>query len=250
MRLLFGCGVSALALTIVNTAFAGPDWVEDGDAGSFLQTAQVIDNVVGGQVRRIVGTLAGAPASAGGFGDPMGDFEDMYKIVITDPGTFFISTSPQYGGYADFQTSLWLFDSKGFGLLGNVYSPQDLFGGGEGGSAGELLGSTLTNYATDDTGLVIKTPGIYYLAITGVNRHPLASGPTEGMDIFSFAQFDEISGPDGPGANFPFIRTWWGDGQSGSYEIYVEGVGELPAPGALGLLLIGMARGRGRRRSK
>lgn len=241
MRYVFGCGVCAVALMVTNSSFAGPDWVEDGDAGSSIESAQVINNVVGGQVQRIVGQLSGGGTVAG----IDADFEDLYLINITDPSKFMVSTAPQFGGSADFQTSLWLFDFDGFGQLGNVYSPQSPLGG----AAGEILGSTLFNFATDDTGHVITKPGLYYLGITGVPNHPLASGPTEGMDIFQFDQFDEISGPDGPGAAFPFIKWWWGEGETGSYEIIVEGVGEVPAPGAMGLLMLGLARGRGRRRN-
>ncbi len=248
MRLTPAVSGSALALTIVSTSFAGPDWVEDGDAGSSLQSAQVVTNVVGGQVRRIVGQLSGNPTVAGGGGD----YEDVYLINIVDPEKFMISTAPEYGGNATFQTSLWLFDYEGFGQLANVYSPQSPVSppGGDVLGGTPILGSTLLNFATDGTGFVITKPGLYYLAITGVPNHPLASGPTEGQDIFLFDQFDEISGPDGPGAAFPFIKWWWGEGQTGSYSIVLEGVGEVPAPGAFGLLLLAGMRGRGRRRSR
>ena len=246
MRCTPGFVASALALTVVATSFAGPDWVEDGDAGPAIQTAQPITNVVGGQVQRIIGTLAGAPTPAG----LSPDFEDVYLINIIDPGTFFVSTAPEYGGYSDFQTSLWLFDADGFGLLANVYSPQSPVQP-PGGAAGAILGSTLFNFSTDGTNIVITKPGLYYLAISGIPNHPLASGPTEGQDIFWFDQFDEISGPDGPaGQEFPFIKHWWGEGESGSYTIVVEGVGEVPAPGALGMLtLAGVGVGRRRRRA-
>lgn len=243
MRFVSMMSVSALALSCAATSFAGPNWVEDGDAGSSIESAQPITNVEGGQVQRIFGSLAGH-SSASGI-DP--DFEDLYLINITDPGNFMVSTASEHGGYADFQTSLWLFDADGFGLLGNVYSPQSPVSP-PGDVAGQILGSTLLHFATDNTGIVITEPGLYYLAITGVPNHPLASGPTEGMDIFEFDQFDEISGPDGPGGDFPFIKWWWGEGETGSYEIIVEGVGEVPAPGAIALMLVGFAGARSRRR--
>jgi len=244
MRLVIGGVVGALALSVVGSAYAGPDWVEDGDAGSSLESAQVVTVPGGGQVRRIIGSLSGLGGDGISGLDP--DFEDIYMINITDPSKFLVSTAPEYGGNATFQTSLWLFDAEGFGQLGNVYSPQGLGMGGDGAS-GLVLGSTLFNFATDATKFVVTKPGIYYLAITGVPNHPLASGPTEGQDIFVFDQFDEISGPDGPGASFPFIKWWWGEGETGSYDIIVEGVGSVPAPGAIALLGLGML-GAGRRR--
>jgi len=243
MRLLSGCFVGVCALTLVNSSFAGPDWVEDGDAGSSLDSAQPVVLAGGGQVRRIIGTLMGAPGVAG---DISPDYEDIYQIYISEPTKLLISTAEEYGGAANFQTSLWLFDAAGFAQLANVYSPQGPFG--EGGSAGQILGSTLFNFATDDTGFVVSKPGVYYLAITGVPNHPLASGPTEGQDMFTFDQFDEISGPDGPAANFPFIKWWQGEGETGSYDIIVEGVTGLPAPGALALLGLGELTALRRRR--
>jgi len=246
MHFVTGCFVGVAALTLSSTSFAGPDWVEDGDAGSSQATAQHITGVVGGQVQRIIGQLTGTSATAGGT-----DFEDVYLIYITDPENFMVSTSAQHGGFADFQTSMWLFDYDGFGQLGNVYTPQGQLGSpaGEGGGGG-AIGSTLLNTATDSTGWVVSKPGLYYLAITGVPNHPLASGATEGQDIFTFDQFDEISGPDGPaGLEFPWLKWWWGEGETGSYNIVVQGVGEIPAPGALGFLLIGLAGHQRRRRS-
>ena len=60
MRLMTASFASALALTIVSSALAGPDWVEDGDAGASIQTAQPITNVQGGQVKRIIGQAQAA----------------------------------------------------------------------------------------------------------------------------------------------------------------------------------------------
>jgi predicted nucleic acid-binding Zn ribbon protein len=63
-------------------AFAGPDWVERGDAGSFVNTAQITTGI--GGIRSLTGNL-----NAGSRSAP--DLEDVYIIRIDDPSTFSIT---------------------------------------------------------------------------------------------------------------------------------------------------------------
>ena len=212
------------------SAIAGPDWIEEGDAGNSLQGAQSITGASGTQVQRISGNLSGPAATSGGAFD---DFEDVYQIYISDPTILLFST---VGNSTNFQTSLYLFSSDGFGLLGNVITPDGMF-------TSDTLGSEIQNFATDETGIVITTPGIYYLAVAGHQRHPL-SGESS---IFSFSHPHEVSGPDGPGGGGPF-NAWGGNTNFGSYEIDVQGVSFIPAPSALALLAVGTLGASRRRR--
>jgi hypothetical protein len=90
-------------------------------------------------------------------------------------------------------------------------------------------GSTMGNGATDGSGSMVTTPGLYLLAITVTPREP-ASGDPPTQAIFSFASPDEVSGPDGPGGGAP-INNWVEPipgtalpGAPGNYTIYLGGV--------------------------
>lgn len=212
---------------------AGPDFIEDGDAGSFGFSAQPVVGV--GPVHSISGVLEGAEG-------PDGDFEDMYLVHISDPANFSMTTRPTDGGVTEFDTQLWLFlyfvldggEEAGFGLLGN-----------DDDSALDPGPSTLVSPATDLTGATIPFPGLYLLAITGKGNDPLSSlGP-----IFDFASATEISGPDGAGAQGQH-NGWTGGGEFGSYLVELEGAEFIPEPASLSLLLVGagvIARRRARR---
>lgn len=215
-------------------AVAGPDWVEDGDAGSQLQTAQPVTNVTEGTlVTRIRGRLEGSVNPLTGIVEA--DFEDMYQITIVEPSKLVFSTQDTS---TNFQTSLWLFDANGNGLLGNVIAPTITAG-----DLGTPTGSLILNFSTDDTGILINKPGIYYICISSANRRPQNDfGP-----LFLFSQVDEISGPDNEGGFSP-LAGWFGEGEAGDYELLLQGVGTVPAPGALALLGISAIGLRRRRR--
>ena len=74
--------IAAIASVVVVSApaLAGPDWVENIDAGSSLLTAQAVVGI--GTPQRISGTLST------GF---TGDFEDIYIIRIDQPTSFSFS---------------------------------------------------------------------------------------------------------------------------------------------------------------
>lgn len=176
---------------------AGPDWDEDmhGDAGSLPTTAQ---SVIGtGVLSSIHGRLSVAADAS--------DFQDMYLIRIDCPGaiTFKAGTDPSFGGSADFNTQLWLFDANGFGLLGNndVTPSFGLSGFG--------------NMSTDGSSIVVSAPGFYYIAVSGVGSNPVDSS---NLPIFLFTSPVEVSGPDGPGGSNP-IAGWSGPGAVGEYLI-------------------------------
>src|SRR5437762_13677926 len=100
--------IGALNVSVI----AGPEWVEQGDAGSLPANAQTVSGG-GGTVQKISGALLGAGLNG------VGDFEDMYLIQITDPAAFSASTTFVGGGDAQFDSQLWLLKMDGLGLLGN-----------------------------------------------------------------------------------------------------------------------------------
>lgn len=219
----------------------GPEWVEQGDAGSLPNGAQIVSG--SGGLQKISGALEGAVNF-----DGTGDFEDMYLIYIDDPQNFSATTTFLNGGSADFDSQMWLFAPSGFGILGN----DDTFVIGEGNGT-VLPGSTLGPKATDRSGAMITEPGLYLLAISGKFEVPISP---EGL-ICTFASPTEISGPDGPGGGQP-ISAWNNTslnfgaplGQTGTYSIALTGTSLVPAPSGFVALLIGAAglRRRARRR--
>ncbi len=218
---LFAIGTSLLLLA-GQAALAGPDWVESGDAGSILPSAQ--QTLGSGSINSISGNLGGASF--------VPDFEDMYLVRVLNPLAFSMTITG-----ASFDAQMFVFNvtlaGEAFGLLAN---DNTIFG------SQPVLGPL----ASDGTGAALKFPGVYAIAISGAGRVPVSlNGP-----IFNFASPTEISGPDGPGGLNPHIG-WTGVGQTGEYTIQVTGVGfyEVPTPGS-SALLIGAAIAAGRRRRR
>ncbi|MCA9295674.1 MAG: hypothetical protein KC983_04140 [Phycisphaerales bacterium] len=190
--------VVCASLLGLSSSTLGPEWVEDdsgGDAGSVPAVAQ--PTIAAGPVVRIRGSLQGISGLPTLTGGP--DLEDMYIIQIVDPGTFSATTVPEFGGSAEFDTRLYLFDENGNPLLGSDDTLIDTVAGTTTSS-----GSTLMNMATDDTNVVVLDPGIYFIAITVSPRVPRDGN---GQPLFMFDSPTEVSGPDGPGGGNP-IEEW------------------------------------------
>lgn len=223
-KMMWRVGAAAL-LGMSGTALAGPDWLEQGDAGSTIGSAQVPSRPFGAAaLTSIAGTLSD------GFIEP--DYEDLYLIRITDPGTFSIRPVS-----ADFNVVLYLFNitinGEGYGLLAN----ND-----------ESLTSNLpklTGASTDGTGVIITFPGDYVLAVTGLGRMPTSRTGA----MFNFGSDTEISGADGPGGLNP-LSSWTGVGETGHYSFELEATDfpVTPAPGVGFALMAGVGAALGRRR--
>ena len=206
----------ALLLGVAATpAEAGPNFIEgmctNGDAGSSPAAA------CGVQGMGAVAMISGSTSQALGPGGTA-DFEDLYLIFISDPKMFSAAVGPATG----FDTQLWLFRAEpgdpstdGLGLLANDDASAV--------DPGAMLGPM----SDDGTGIALMTPGLYYLAITGgggsgvpdPGRFPVAMG----LPIFELIDPTEISGPDGPGGK-DVLDGWMGEGETGSYDIALEGV--------------------------
>lgn len=199
--------------TLVTLAHAGPDWIEDGDAGSMIGDAQNTTSI--GFLQTIAGTLGTV------------DQEDVYRINVEDADSISNPVTFGFHGINTFDAALWLFDSTGLGVLGNDDDP--ILGGPN---------ASLTTPSTDGVTLLLA-PGTYYLAITESGNVPLSFVPGDAgrggsyQEIFFFASSTEVSGPDGPGGANPLAAWTGGAGNGGTYGIVIT-----PAPSALGLLSI------------
>lgn len=212
----------ALLVMAQSNALAGPDWIEDGDAGSSIGGAQ--DTTSAGRLTSLAGTLGGE------------DQEDVYRLTVQGNGDFSMPVSFGFMGGMDFNPSLWLFDSEGYGVLGNDDDP--LTGG---------PGARLMAPSTDGVTLMLA-PGTYYIAVTESGNVPLSfTLGTEGkgslQEIFSFVDQFEISGADGAGANDPLAAWSGGAGGSGSYGIIIT-----PTPSSLAMFAVAGVMGCRRRR--
>lgn len=137
---------------LLPTAFATarPDYCEMGDAGEDTSNSQDVDGGLG-TVGHIHGRIQGVGVGAD-------DFEDMYRINITNPTNFqarIVTGDPE----ADAVPQLWLFRGpvglEGLGLLGNN------------GVGLDYTGALLLNESTDNTNVQLTVPGLYFLAVSG-----------------------------------------------------------------------------------
>lgn len=217
---LFALATLAVAVWPAERTLAGPDWVEDNDAGHVPPSAQKPTG--SGSMSTIYGTLDPAANTAAA-----GDFVDMYLIYISDPAAFSAQTFMTTGvpGSAEFDSQLWLFDHMGRGILAN-----------DDGAVGQS-GSRLLSAATDQTAKTIPGPGFYYLAISAFDTDPFS---IDGEAIFNQQLRTEISGPDGPGGDRP-VASWGTSSQGGTYLIAVTGVEfppEIPATSTWGFVAL------------
>lgn len=231
---LLSVAVPAAALALAPCAFAGPDWEEGAsDAGSTLETAQTVDTT--GSLNSISGKLRGPGVLAG-------DYQDCFLIEVTDPLGFNISLTSTFGGPPGFDPMMFLFrvdDSPNGRVAKALLANNDK-------SADTLL-PALSREATDGSGAVLRTPGLYLIAISGFGSQPVNAS---GQRIFSqsFLQSGVIGGPTQEPVDGYLLAGWTADGDFGDYQLTVQGISGVPAPGAIGLLALCGVVGRRRQR--
>lgn len=205
---LFAFVLSGVALC--GLAQAGPDWTEEGDAGSVAGNAQIPTGT--GEIRTLTGRL--------GLRGGVFDFEDMYYLGVEDPGQFMLTITN-----ANFDAQLYVFHitetGAALGLLAN--DNRDA----------ETTIPQLVGVATDGTGVVLDLPGDYLVAVAGRGRVPVSATGS----IFTFETSTEISGADGPGGLNRHIG-WEGEGETGDYRVDMTGTifPHIPSPGVLAVL--------------
>jgi hypothetical protein len=199
-------------------ASATPVGTEVGDAGQSLITAQSFTG--SGPLTAIRGNLTG-----------FSDMADMYKIYLT-AGTLFSATTAGSGiAFNNFDTTLFLFNSAGMGLVANDDDP----------GAGPT--STILNFNPSGD-------GFYYLAIGGAGFTPVSAGGA----IFGNLIGQDQVGPTGPGGGAPLTNWISATSEGDAYEILLAGAlavdpnGTVPEPPswllmALGIGVVATARG-------
>jgi MYXO-CTERM domain-containing protein len=229
-------GLAALCL-VGSTALAGPEWEEPtgGDAGNTLQTAANISASGGGYVGIIRGKLDG---NAGGNGLTGGDYQDMFRINIVDPGFFLVETVALANGLPD--PMLFLFNREGYGIAASNDIDNGFF-------------QSKIDANDADMPLYLEA-GIYYLAITAALSEPTGHFGGEYGPIFEMGLSEHQVGQWGPSGFFAqSALSGWTDPSYpenyGFYEIMLHGVGSVPAPGALALMSLAGIASRRRRRS-
>ncbi|MCX5651454.1 MAG: hypothetical protein NTU45_08725 [Planctomycetota bacterium] len=219
-------------LAFGSTALAGPIWEGDAesDAKQAPSDAQVI--TTDGTVALIKGQLTGSALMGSA------DYIDMYLVRIVGPSVLKLSTAGgEFGGGANFDSQLFLF--RAVQTTQGQFAAQGIFANNDLSSSNK--GALLTNSANDGSQFVLQQAGLYFIAITngGVDARNANGGPIwPGLDQPGLRSF----------GGFQDFQAWGGDPSAdvGDYEIRVEGIAGVPAPGALGLL--GLAGLVGRRR--
>lgn len=202
----------------INFNDTGDTWVEQGDAGQTVPTAQEPQG--SGPLNMIQGQI-GFPGDA-----------DLYQIFINDPAIFSATTVGTPGTLDD--TQLFLFDADGNGVYAN---DDDLFG-----APRSQLPAGEPNSPT--------SPGIYYLGISTFNNDPIDSLSNLIFPSFPFA---DVVGPNsgvGPLSDFNGLSL-----DVGTYKINLTGgvyPQQAPEPTAIALwVLVGsVLLGYGARRRK
>ena len=157
-------------------------WNEAGDAGETRPTAQIPRGI--GPMEYIAGSLGSSDC-------------DMYWIHIDDPAAFEATTV----GGTSFDSQLWLFDQRGYGVSFND----------------ELTGSF--NFSRL-TGQFVHHPGNYLIAVTAWDRDARSAGGA--MWLNSQPYWYGEWPPNGPGAGSP-LTHWSGTGPAGTYTIHLTG---------------------------
>lgn len=161
---------------------------------------------------------------------------EMFKLNISDYLDFSAIANGLAFGIPD--TELFLFDAAGSGVYGNDDQ------GGNDSSAFTLSCLPSADGANPcpsarPSGVGPMSDGIYYLAITSSANGPLDG---DGNEIFNIFNSTDVVGP----SSLNPITDWDGgaftspDTDLVNFDITLTGVSEVPEPGVLGLLALGL----------
>ena len=218
-RPLLACA-SAVLFTYGNAVHASVI-LESADAGQLTTTAQSIAGT--SAIDAIRGSLLTSSSI---------DYADVFRVYLQNGSQFSATTTGSTIAYNNFDTSLFLFNSAGMGLVANDDDPS--------------IGPTSTLSYT------AANAGYYFLAIAGAGYTPAsASGAIFGNLIGQ----DQV-GPTGPGgagslSNWSSITS-----EGGVYELLLTGAfagpavpAEIAEPASLMLAALALgALGASRRR--
>ena len=200
-----------LVIVVQTTMFAAA-WNESGDAGDSLFSAQTTVGI--GPLTQINGTL------------PLDTDLDLYLIRITNFTSF---QAVRNGAVAQTDPDLWLFDLSGNGV---TFNNTTAFG------QTKLTSANLTGN------------GLYYLGVSNGG----AVAASAGGAIWNTGNAGPFSGeraPDGPGAGQTFTHwSSYGVNNTFNYTIDLQGAdfAQVPEPGCVGLMGLGVLALAGRRR--
>jgi|GEM_PF-1454287 len=202
---------AVLCAMCASTCFAGPIEVESGDAGQLTGSAQGFAG--SGAITAIQGGLTGG-----------NDMADMFRLYLSAGQAFYATTTASGLAFNNFDTSLFLFDSSGHGLVANDDDPN--------------VGPTSTI-----NGFIPTVTGYYYLAIAGTGYIPVSPGGAIFGDLLGGDQV----GPSGAGGALG-LSSWVSLTSEGdAYEIILRGaaagpddVTSVPEPASLSMLMLGL----------
>lgn len=173
-------------------------YVETGDAGQTIATAQAVNTLVGGTaLDAIQGTLSSGA--------------DLFKIYLTGGQAFSATTTASSIAFNNFDTELFLFNSLGLGVYAN--DDDASAGGGQ---------STLPA----GPGFAPTASGVYYLGIAGTGYLPVSTG---GQIFGAFFSTTNVVGPSGPGGGAALSNWSSVSSESGAYQIVLTGAQFLPS---------------------
>ncbi len=205
-----------LTLALLANPAHAVDWIEIGDAGQLLSTAQMPTGDEG-RLRNIYGTIS------------TNNDVDLFRIYISNPTTFSAGISSTSG---NLDSGLILFNEGGYALYGNDDA---------------MLGTRVSSLPAGHVNGP-QAPGWYNLAIFALGTPPV-SGDGFTPDHYMFpnvsSPYTQILTPTGPGGAAPLAGWVQLDDTvaiSVDYRIRLSGVtvSPVPEPETYAMLLAGL----------